>query len=245
MNDEKSLLVPEVVSAVYDMIKGEMYQMEFSNIDAINREHYFNIIKLKTAEFMGTCAKLGAMKASMNAEDYYLLYNFGFNLGNAYQIVDDTLDYIEEKFTQLSKNIQIISPNTDISPYSLYPFIDVGLVYNGTMGLEMAIYGFPVVVAGNAHYGKKGFTYDVFTKDDFSELIFTELKNLPNQKKLARIYGYFHFIKKFLPRTFLYANSFLDVGWNINSFEGFTPGKNKYLDHICNYIINNGVFQDW
>ncbi len=96
MEDEKSLLVPAVVSAVYDMIKGELYQMEFSNIDIINRVHYFNIIRLKTAEFMGTCAKLGGMKAGMNDEETGFLYQFGFNLGNAFQIVDDTLDYFEE-----------------------------------------------------------------------------------------------------------------------------------------------------
>lgn len=95
MEDEKSLLVPAVVSAVYDMIKGEIYQMEFSNIDVINREHYFNIIRLKTAEFMGTCAKLGGMKSDMNEKETESLYQFGFNLGNAFQIVDDTLDYIE------------------------------------------------------------------------------------------------------------------------------------------------------
>lgn len=95
MNDKSGLFAPDVVAAVYDMIKGELYQMEYSNIDAINREHYFNIIKYKTAIFMGTCAKLGAMKAGMDGNEVLSLYNLGFNLGNAFQIVDDTLDYIE------------------------------------------------------------------------------------------------------------------------------------------------------
>jgi octaprenyl-diphosphate synthase len=96
MSDGNSLLVPEVVSAALDMIKGEMYQMQFSRIDTINTEHYFNIIKLKTAEFMGICAKLGAMKSGMSQEESMLIYNYGFNLGKAYQIVDDTFDYFDK-----------------------------------------------------------------------------------------------------------------------------------------------------
>ena len=76
------------------------------------------------------------------------------------------LDSINSKFISLPKNIKIIPPNTKISPYSLFPFIDVGIVYNGTVGLEMSTQGIPVVVAGNAHYGKKAFTYDISTKKD-------------------------------------------------------------------------------
>lgn len=97
MNDRSGLFAPDVVGAVHDMIKGELYQMEFSNIDSINREHYFNIIKYKTAIFMGTCAKLGAMKAGMDGDSIFSLYNLGFNIGNAFQIVDDTLDYVEKE----------------------------------------------------------------------------------------------------------------------------------------------------
>ncbi|MBN2041408.1 MAG: polyprenyl synthetase family protein [Spirochaetes bacterium] len=97
MNDRSGLFAPDVVAAVHDMIKGELYQMEYSNIDSISREHYFNIIKYKTAIFMGTCSKLGAMKAGLDAEERHALYNFGFNIGNAFQIVDDTLDYVEDK----------------------------------------------------------------------------------------------------------------------------------------------------
>ena len=155
------------------------------------------------------------------------------------------LDYLKEKFTNLSENISIIPPNTEISPYSLFPFIDVGLVYNGTVGLEMAIKGIPVIVAGNAHYGKKGFTYDIEKKVDYSKILFTEKGSLPNQKELASIYAYFHFIKKFIPRSFIYTKNFLTIGWNINSLEGLTEGHDKNLDHICKYIINGGIYQDW
>ncbi len=96
LNNGKSLLVDELLAAALEMFKGEIYQMEFSGIDVINKEHYFNIIELKTSIFMGTCAKLGAMKANMPGEEQDMLYRFGLNLGRAFQIIDDTFDYVEE-----------------------------------------------------------------------------------------------------------------------------------------------------
>jgi len=155
------------------------------------------------------------------------------------------LDYLEEKFTNFSDNINIIPSDTEISPYSLFPFVDIGLVYNGTVGLEMAIKGIPVIVAGNAHYSKKGFTYDILKKEDYSKILFKKLESLPDQKELASIYAYFHFIKKFIPRSFIYNKNFLTMGWNINSLEDLTEGHDKNLDHICKYIIKGGIFQDW
>lgn len=155
------------------------------------------------------------------------------------------LDNINDKFITLPNNIKIIPPTTKMSPYSLFPFIDVGIVYNGTVGLEMSIQNIPVVAAGNAHYGKKGFTYDVSAKEGYLDVLFGVISPLPNQRNLAKAYAYFHFIKKFIPRRFVYRNNFLDLGWNINSLEDLGPGKDKYLDHVCNYIVNDGVFQDW
>jgi hypothetical protein len=155
------------------------------------------------------------------------------------------LEYISDKFRTLPDNIKIIPSNTKISPYSLFPFIDIGLVYNGTIGLEMSIQGIPVIVSGNAHYGKKGFTYDISTKEEYSNVLLKGISTLPNQQNLAKIYAYFHFIKKFIPNLFFYYNSFLNLGWKIDSLEEFSAGKDKYLDHICNYIVNDGVFQDW
>lgn len=88
---------PEIISVALDMIKGELYQIEYSNIDLMNKEHYYNIIELKTARFMGNCARVGGSKAGMTDEECDNLYEFGLNLGLAFQVVDDTLDYIDDK----------------------------------------------------------------------------------------------------------------------------------------------------
>lgn len=154
-------------------------------------------------------------------------------------------DYINNTFASLPKNITIIPPDTNISPYSLFPFIDIGIVYNGTIGLEMVLQGIPVVVAGIAHYNRKRFTFDVSTKNEYANILFKEIPHLQKQQDLAKIYAYFYFIKSYVPRNFVYYKNFLNLGWNINSLDDFTEGNDEYLDHMCNYIVNGGVYQDW
>jgi hypothetical protein len=155
------------------------------------------------------------------------------------------LDYINEQYPNLPNNIRTIPPKTDIDPYSLFPLIDVGIVCNGTIGLEMALNNIPVVVTGKVHYYNNGFTHDVSTEEEYSKTLITDISPLENQQALARIYAFFYFIKSFIPRNYLCYRNFLNLGWSIKSFDDFAEGKDKNMDHICNYILNDGVYQDW
>jgi len=155
-------------------------------------------------------------------------------------------DYIRSNFEPLPGNIKIIPPDTKIIPYALFSFIDAGIVYNGTIGLEMTLHGIPVVTAGVTHYGRKGFTYDVSTKKEYKDLLFNDksrLKKLTKQKiQLARVYADFYFLKGFYPYNFVYRNSFFDLGWNINSFDDMSKGKDESLDKICKYISEGIIY---
>lgn len=95
VGDDRLDLFPIMVAATRDMVKGELYQIEYSNVRKINKEHYQRIIEMKTARFMAACAKLGGVKSRMSEEESDLLYQFGLNLGFAFQIVDDALDFVE------------------------------------------------------------------------------------------------------------------------------------------------------
>lgn len=96
VSEDRIDLFPTIISAALDMIKGELYQIEYADINTITKDHYFKIIELKTARFMATCAKLGALKANMPDEEVDSLYNFGLNVGFAFQIIDDTLDFMND-----------------------------------------------------------------------------------------------------------------------------------------------------
>jgi octaprenyl-diphosphate synthase len=73
--------------------KGELLQIEKTKRMNMNEEDYFKIISNKTAALIGAAAQLGAMTTSDNPEDHERLKQFGENLGLAFQIQDDLLDY--------------------------------------------------------------------------------------------------------------------------------------------------------
>jgi len=178
--------------------------------------------------------------------EYQLMIKIHPSENKIWKSENTVMDYINNKYASLPENIKIIPPDTTISPYSLFSSIDAGIVYHGTVGLEMALNNIPVVVVGLAEYGESGFTYDVLTKEEYKSVLFKEISSLPKQKELARIYAYYYFIKSFIPFNFTTANRrALRYGWNIKSLNEFAEGKNRYLDHICNYIAEGTVYQDW
>lgn len=73
--------------------KGELMQIEKSRKMNLTEEDYFKIISDKTAALIGTASQLGAITTSQNPADHNNLKNFGENLGIAFQIKDDLLDY--------------------------------------------------------------------------------------------------------------------------------------------------------
>lgn len=72
--------------------EGQQYDMEFEKIASVPMEDYIKMIGLKTAILIATAAKLGAVAAGAPSRDCDLLYNFGYDLGLAFQIEDDYLD---------------------------------------------------------------------------------------------------------------------------------------------------------
>jgi octaprenyl-diphosphate synthase len=73
--------------------KGELLQIEKSRKMNINEEDYFHIISDKTAALISAASQLGALTVSDKKEDHENLKLFGENLGMAFQIKDDLLDY--------------------------------------------------------------------------------------------------------------------------------------------------------
>ena len=58
----------------------------------ISLSDYINMIQLKTSVLVACALKIGALIGSSNSKDANLLYNYGLNLGTAFQIHDDILD---------------------------------------------------------------------------------------------------------------------------------------------------------
>ena len=75
------------------MIEGELYQLTKTGDVDITEDEHFEIIRRKTAFLFGGCAQIGGMLGGVTPEREAALREYGFNLGVAFQLVDDLLDY--------------------------------------------------------------------------------------------------------------------------------------------------------
>ncbi|MFA6277250.1 MAG: polyprenyl synthetase family protein [Pedobacter sp.] len=72
--------------------EGQQLDMEFEQRSDVSITEYLEMIRLKTAVLLGGAMKLGAIVGGASSADAELLYNFGENLGVAFQLQDDILD---------------------------------------------------------------------------------------------------------------------------------------------------------
>lgn len=79
-----------------EVCEGQQWDMNFETIDHVSEEEYLNMITLKTAVLIGCSLKLGAMVSGASHADAEHLYQFGKNIGIAFQIQDDILDSFGE-----------------------------------------------------------------------------------------------------------------------------------------------------
>ena len=79
------------------MIEGELYQLTKTGDVDISEEEHFEIIRRKTAFLFGGCAQIGGMLGGVTPEQETALREYGFNLGVAFQLVDDLLDYTADQ----------------------------------------------------------------------------------------------------------------------------------------------------
>lgn len=73
-----------------------------------------------------------------------------------------SLDVIKAALPRLAKHehIKLIGPLEKVNTYDLMEIAGLGLAYTTTVGMEMAMRGVPVILAGQTHYRGRGFTYD-------------------------------------------------------------------------------------
>lgn len=75
-----------------EVCEGQMYDMKFETESNVSIEEYLQMIKQKTAVLIAGALKIGAIIGNANDEEIKNIYNFGLNLGMAFQLLDDWLD---------------------------------------------------------------------------------------------------------------------------------------------------------
>lgn len=89
-------LLPKVLTifnnTAVEVCEGQQIDMDFEKREAVSIEEYLQMIRLKTSVLLGASLKIGALLGGAQSVDADLLYDFGVNMGLAFQLQDDILD---------------------------------------------------------------------------------------------------------------------------------------------------------
>ena len=97
VTDGSSEILKLLSSTSSRIAQGEVLQLEYKGEIDILEENYFDIINSKTAALFAAATKVGACIANRNKKEKDSLESYGRNLGLAFQIADDALDYYSTK----------------------------------------------------------------------------------------------------------------------------------------------------
>ncbi len=82
-----------LINAAHDITCGEVKQLANAHASQLNVNDYFDVIRAKTAKLFSATTEIGAMASNMPQPIIENMRAYGLHLGNAFQIIDDLLDY--------------------------------------------------------------------------------------------------------------------------------------------------------
>ncbi len=100
---------------------------------------------------------------------------------------------------ELPEHVRLLYPETDINTWSLFDLTDYCLTVRGTIGIEMAAFGIPVLTAGSGRYAGRGFTVDSASREEYLGRlahIQDQLALSPEQVDLAKKHAYWVFVRR-------------------------------------------------
>jgi Capsule polysaccharide biosynthesis protein len=148
---------------------------------------------------------------------------------------------IGRRVGRLPANARVIAASDPLSSYGLLAISDLVLGYTTTVGLEAAVRGIPVAVAGRTHYRGRGFTFDIDSPADLERVIAEQQTMTAEQVELARRYAFAFFFRLMIPFPQIRTAGDRIVELP-TSADDLLPGRDRYLDFICDRILDGGDF---
>jgi octaprenyl-diphosphate synthase len=91
---ERSLPVLDILTSVTrKMTEGELLQLTLLGDAEISEAQYFDVLKRKTAYLFSASCEIGAILGGASETQQMALRDYGLNLGTAFQLIDDLLDF--------------------------------------------------------------------------------------------------------------------------------------------------------
>ncbi|MCB0965005.1 MAG: hypothetical protein KDA98_17140, partial [Acidimicrobiales bacterium] len=153
--------------------------------------------------------------------------------------------FLAEEIGELPSNVTVIAADDPTSSYPLMAAADVGLVFSSTTGVELALAGTPVVVAGRSHYRGKGFTHDVDGPEDFAATLDRILADPDAHRPdpdLAARYAYLFFFRAPVASPGVEEHVLGLARLTVDDLDQLAPGVDADLDRICDGILGRGDF---
>lgn len=97
-----------------EVCEGQQLDMDFESCDEVSIDDYLNMIRLKTAVLLASSLAIGAHIADANPTQIQKLYDYGINIGLAFQLMDDLLDVYsdQEQFGKVTGNDIVTNKKT-------------------------------------------------------------------------------------------------------------------------------------
>jgi len=161
MVDDGSQEILKLLSSASSRIaQGEILQLEHKGEVDLLEETYFNIINMKTATLFAAATKVGACLGNKGKKEKDALESYGKNLGLAFQIADDTLDYFSSKIVfgkEIGKDF-----------------------YEGKTTMPL------IIIFQRANSEERNFLREIFKKNKRTEEDFSETLKLINKYKAVQ-----------------------------------------------------------
>lgn len=161
---------------------------------------------------------------------------------------------IQSRFGALPENVRVVSANDGMNTYDLARAAERVMVYATKMAVELAAWGLPVIVGGEAWVRGKGFSFDARSPDEYLAFLADpatcrRLDAASTQR--ARRYAYHFFFRRCMPIAALTEPEDRDpalkaweqVRLSDQAFQLTAPGADAGLDAVCEGILSGTAFE--
>ena len=165
---------------------------------------------------------------------------------NVHKSRQRVVDEIKRGIPNLPKNVFVIPPDSPMNTYAAMARCNAVIIYGTKTGVELASFGIPVIVAGEAWVRNKGMTIDVHSVPEYFEI----LSRLPLRERMsdtaiqrARKYAYHFFFRRMIPFPFVEETTGeARFKLKISGVEDLLPGRYPGLDVVCDGITKGDEF---
>jgi hypothetical protein len=159
---------------------------------------------------------------------------------------NDELQFYQDMKASAPRNTRIVMPDQPFNSYALMDKADVGLTFGSSTGIEMALLGKPVVLASRNFYEVGSQIINVRSRETLREDLERSLGPFSPRELRREAYrlAYYYVFEFELPFPLVSVFDVMDVELKYQGTDMLARGRDKALDRICDYLLENAPLFD-